>query len=661
MFDLTSRGLRHLAWLLQTFLTRSIWADTTDCENHSGSDSMKEGEGMEKTRRTSGQTAEPAIQVVCLGAGGGPSEDNVTGFLVRSTATQWSKNSVLAVDAGSHLAAITRILEDHFPLVSENLELRYPPKPRVGDEGSISRDQESPSPGTANPSSPEEESDIATPASIDDNPPVITTLETGAFAGLPFPHASARANALHVVREHVSTYLITHPHLDHVSGFVINTAAFHNTSRPKRLAALPFTVNAIKTHIFNNILWPNLTDEDGGVGLVTFQRLAEGGNIALGEGGGRGYIEICDGLGVRGFKVSHGHCMRGPGHIHRGSNANMPPETPGIQHSSTHPLHGTTAEVREGRSLSFSLPVQSAPGTPLYTGAAPEGLRTSNAGAANQSDQCVIDSTAYFIRTESTAHTPTKEVLIFGDVEPDSLSLSPRTAHVWAEAAPKIAAGTLAGIFIECSYTNTQGDAVLYGHLAPRHLIAELQNLAEMVKEARKEFAREKEELRKGRKRKRASNSLLSGLDSAVGLEHTHKSSKSRPITVKELDHPKAETDDEMMTDYAPSPTPGPGGRGATGTHTPLRTEPHPSAPAALNLGTISAEHSKAMLAAAFDAPLKGLKVVVIHVKDTLSDGPLVGETILRELQEAEKGLAEQGKGLGCTFIISKSGASYYF
>lgn len=574
------------------------------------------------------------------------------------------------MDAGSHLAAITRILEDHFPLVSDSPEspdAKSPPKQRNGNETNFSsRVHESPSRGTANPSSPEEDSDIATPASIEDNPPVITTLETGPFAGLPFLYASARANALHVVREHVSTYLITHPHLDHVSGFVINTAAFHNTSRPKRLAALPFTVNAIKTHIFNNVLWPNLTDEDGGVGLVTFQRLAEGGNIALGEGSGRGYIEICDGLGVRGFKVSHGHCMRGPGHIHRGSNANMPPETPGIQHTASHPIHGTTAESREGRSLSFSLPVQSAPGTPLYTGTAPDGVRTSTTGNTNQSDQCVIDSTAYFIRTESTAHTPTKEVLIFGDVEPDSISLSPRTAHVWAEAAPKIAAGTLTGVFIECSYTNSQGDAVLYGHLAPRHLIAELQNLAEMVREARKEHAREKEELRKGRKRKRASHSLVSGKDgSSTPYDNIpNKSSKSRPTAVKEYEHGnKLESDDEMMTDYAPSPTPGPGGRTtrATGTLTPSRPDSHPSAPAALNLGSVSAEHNKALMAAALDAPLKGLKVVVIHVKDTLMDGPLVGETILRELQEAEMNLAEQGKGLGCTFIISKSGGSYFF
>ena len=46
----------------------------------------------------------------------------------------------------------------------------------------------------------------------------------------------------------------------------INTAAFHATSRPKTLAALPSTVDAIKHHIFNDVIWPNLTDEDGGVG-----------------------------------------------------------------------------------------------------------------------------------------------------------------------------------------------------------------------------------------------------------------------------------------------------------------------------------------------------------------------------------------------------------
>jgi cAMP phosphodiesterase len=474
-----------------------------------------------------------------------------------------------------------------------------------------------------------------------DAEPPVTTLETGAFAGLPFPHASARANALHVVREHVSTYLITHPHLDHLSGFVINTAAFHNTSRPKRLAALPFTVAAIKTHIFNNIVWPNLTDEDGGVGLVTFQRLQEGGNIALGEGSGRGYIEVCDGLGVRGFKVSHGHCMKGTGHVHRGSavgavEGQMQMPAMGIHRASTYQSDGHAVQIadgREARSLSFSLPTQSAPGTPLYSGTnAPDPSRRgsiagTHAAAHANGTQCVIDSSAYFIRTSptSTSTTPSspnkeREILIFGDVEPDSLSLSPRTYHIWAEAAPKIAAGVLTGIFIECSYTNAQGDAVLYGHLAPRHLLAELQNLADMVREARRELEREREEARKGRKRKRASNGLIAASESDVA----RKSSRSRTYNIP------ADTNDEIMTDPPPaSPTPN---------------------------GARTRAHTPAVAAETGVLPLRGVKVVVMHVKDTLADGPLVGEQILNELIEGER-----ERGLGCAFDVAVGGGSYWF
>jgi cAMP phosphodiesterase len=577
-----------------------------------------------EVRKSSGNSNEPAIHVICLGSGGGPSEDNVTGFLVRSTATNWSKNSVIAVDAGSHLAAITRILEQDFPLVADP-ETKQPPNLL---NGSL-RHLESSSPVPPNVQLTDDESDIGTPFSEREAPVTITTLKEGAFAGLPFPHASARANALHIVREHISTYLITHPHLDHVSGFVINTAAFHNTSRPKRLAALPFTVNAIKNHIFNNIIWPNLTDEEGGVGLVTFQRLAEGGNIALGEGSGRGFIEVCDGLGVKGFKVSHGHCMRAPA-LHRGSNVTLP-DTPSFQHLAAQ-HHTAMGRGPEARSLSFSMPTQSAPATPGFGGLADQGRRASGDLPLAHSDQCVVDSTAYFIRTESTLTTPKREILIFGDVEPDSLSLSPRTALIWAEAAPKIAAGILTGIFIEVSFTNATGDAVLFGHLAPRHLLAELSTLADIVKEHKKSHEREKEEARQTRKRKRASRTEALHLDAAALTERKAKNMhldlrKARDSPVQGT--APYTTDDEMMTDYS---------RSATGANTPnLNTYllPHtPSAPAALDLNTVSPDHTRSLLAAAFDSPLKGVKVVIIHVKDTCSDGPLVGEQILRELEE---------------------------
>ncbi|KAL5114252.1 elongation factor EF-1 gamma subunit [Pleosporales sp. CAS-2024a] len=622
-------------------------------------------------RRSSGNSNEPAIQVICLGSGGGPSEDNVTGFLVRSTATSWSKNSFIAVDAGSHLAAITRILEQDFPFVADPDSASR--RPRSALDGSA-RFLGSSSPATANISLTDDESEIGTPCSELEAPVTITTLKEGAFAGLPFPHASARANALHIVREHISTYLITHPHIDHISGFVINTAAFHNTSRPKRLAALPFTVDAIKTHIFNNVIWPNLTDEEGGVGLVTFQRLAEGGNIALGEGSGRGYIEVCDGLGVKGFKISHGHCMRAPA-LHRGSNVNLP-ETPAFQHlAATHHV-GPTEDNHEGRSLSVSMANQSAPGTPGFSGGPDPGRRASGASASVHSNKCVVDSTAYFIRSESTLTTPRREILIFGDVEPDSVSLSPRTALIWAEAAPKIAAGILTGIFIEVSYTNSRSDDTLFGHLVPRHLLAELSTLAEMVKESKKEHEREREEARQTRKRKRASKGEALRLDASLTEQRKAKAIHLSKGVDTPLQATLPYTDDEMMTDYSRDVT-GANTPNQPAQHLPCNSQPSTqaqtpekpqaqpsttlSAPAAIHLSHMSTEHNRALLAAALDAPLKGVKIVVIHVKDTFQDGPLVGDQILKELVDGEREMGENGKGLGCIFEISRSGGSYWF
>ncbi|KAF2843664.1 hypothetical protein M501DRAFT_926084 [Patellaria atrata CBS 101060] len=566
------------------------------------------------------------------GSGGGPSEENVTGFLVRSTSSDWSKGSVLAVDAGSHLAAITRILEKDFPLVADRCTgaTVVPSTITPSDDGNPDRD----------------EYDSLAPSSRTTSPePTITVLQTGVFAGLPFPYASARANALHVVREHISTYLITHPHLDHVSGFVINTAGFHNTSRPKKLAALPSTVNAIKTYLFNDVIWPNLTDEDGGVGFVTFQRLAEGGNIALGEGHGRGYIEVCDGLSVKGFKVSHGHCMRGPGHVHRGSNADLVETITTEQPQQTHTHDRTTGSSKidgpVGRSLSWSHQA-SQPGTPLF----------SPANGILPGGQCVIDSTAYFIRAESehlhsstSSHAPnSKEILIFGDVEPDSLSLSPRTALVWSEAAPKIAQGILNGILIECSYSDEQADAVLFGHLAPRHLIAELSNLADMVRDAKREVEREKaeeEEKRRARKRKRTNtgpvhlngngNGTLE--DGTTGrLSRSKVRVTSQPPTALALDEVPT-PGSEVMRDQFDSPA----------SLTPVRRS------------------SLAVPPLSIDLPLRNVKVVIIHVKDTMVDGPLVGDVILAELKSYEASLVKQGRGLGCDFEVAKSGESYIF
>ena len=570
----------------------------------------------------------PALQVICLGSGGGPSEENVTGLLVRSIASDWTRGSLLAVDAGSHLAPIVKILERDFPLVS-----------------SI----EEPAGSTDNPRTPPSPDDDAEVAK-----PEPTILNSGPFAGLKLPNSSARANALHILRSYVNTYLVTHPHLDHLSGFTINTAAFHATSRPKTVAALPSTIEAIKNHIFNDVIWPNLSDEDGGVGFVTFQRLKEGGDVMVGEGEGRGYIEVSDGLSVKPFKVSHGVCTKGPpSHHHRGS-------VPNIHEQSQPPYHGShVGEPAPSlpRNVSMSGTGQySTPGTPR-TSFFSNSLPSPRLGPADYSGRsCVVDSTAYFVRDIES----NREVLIFGDVEPDSLSLTPRTYLVWQEAARKIAHGLLGGIFIESSYDDSQADAILFGHLNPKHLIIELQNLAAMVVDAK--AARNVE--MGAKKRKRSGPNGLDVVAKHAVRENEHKRSRSlagRSVLVQ--DRRRSSVPDHTMDDapIAASPL---SPMDATVHPKNDRRDPiqHPRehdnaiSPKAVRLSVSTTNDTEFAT-----LPLEGLKVVIIHIKDTMKDGPHVRDNILVQLQQHEETLREEGKGLGCEFVISGDGESYWF
>lgn len=617
-------------------------------------------------------------------SGGGPNEDNITGFLVRSIATRWAKNSVLAVDAGSHLAAITRLLAKDFPLVSRPPLPRLPNSSDTLDDASVIEDED------VEDGEPEE--------------PPTTTLKEGPFAGMPFPNESARANALHLVRECISTYLITHPHLDHISGMVINTAGLASTTRPKRLTALPSTVNAIKAHIFNDIIWPNLTDEDGGVGFVTFQRLPQGGNNMVGEGRGLGYIEVCDGLCVKGMKVSHGHCMRG----HQTQNQHHRDSEVGL--SEPHIVTGLGLESprKDAGPLDRRTPsisqVLSAPGTPGFF--SQQQMPTNTQPHTNGDPmlrQAVVDSTAYFIRDDPTG----REVLIFGDVEPDLVSLNPRTAQVWAEAAPKIVAGSLRAIFIECSYDDSQADAVLFGHLAPRHLVKEMVVLANIVKARRVE----ERERREGRKRKRsqakAAQQAANGeAPTSNGVDtHNKHSMRTRngtmdstaPSSVATTDDDTAEVNGlgplakrrvtkpprlanstlrqhSSLNEEQSSPSFLPVSNGINGSQHISFVDGGRSTVAARSHhgATSSVDHAVETLTPGLHhvnsnnlepavPPLDGLKVVIIHMKDTLRDGPLVGDSILAQLKEHEAAMrGVDGIGLGCEWIISKVGESYW-
>jgi hypothetical protein len=178
--------------------------------------------------------------------------------LVRSTSTEWSKSSVVAVDAGTLLAGIIRTLSEHI--------------------------------------------------SIDNNGKAV--VKDGPFVGMNLRHITAQANAAYIFREVIASVLITHPHLDHLSGLAINTPLVEASNGPKTVAALPSAISAMKNHMFNDVIWPNLSDEDGGAGLITYQRLVEGGNPRFGRGENRGYVRACDGLVTKCLSVSHGRCRQ---------------------------------------------------------------------------------------------------------------------------------------------------------------------------------------------------------------------------------------------------------------------------------------------------------------------------------------------------------------
>ncbi|KAI1359892.1 cAMP phosphodiesterase class-II [Xylaria arbuscula] len=477
-------------------------------------------------------------------------------MLVRGIDDGWTKGSVIAVDAGVQLAAITKILQETQP------------------EG------------------------LGTTVSLP------YRLEEGPFAGVEIQSNSAMVNAGSILRWIIDTFLVTHPHLDHISGFVINTAGPPG-ARPKRLVGTSSTISAIKTHIFNNVIWPNLSDENNGAGLVTFLRLVEGGSPAIGDGNSKGYLELTDSLAVKLFSVSHGHCIE------------------------RHPARGSVASLRYS-SFDASAAAGSPRGAPGSTAASgpPSLFRGSNAGQDKETIS-VYDSSAYFIRDNESG----REILIFGDVEPDTMSLSPRNLHIWEEAAPRIANGNLAAIFIECSYDNSQSDDRLFGHLTPRYLIQELQTLAATVETV----ALPQTTTESTKKRKRATEAGANTTDTSSSAN-----GDDRAISPKSVRPVKKPT----------SITAGPDRSGVD--------TPHIATPIAeMSLHDIEAEispHTQAPLIPKGSNALKGLKVIVIHVKDKLVDGALPGDVILAQLLEAE----EEAQ-LGCQFIISRAGQSFLF
>ena len=554
------------------------------------------------------------ILILPQGPSGGPREDNVTGLLVRAPQSEWRKGSLIAVDAGAHLAPIIHLLKREMPISSE----------KVAEPGHTQ------------------------------------ILEDGPFAGVKFPHISAKANALYVFRELLHSVLITHPHLDHLSAIAINTPALEFGREAKAIVALPSTIDAIKGHIFNDAIWPNLSDEGHGVGFITYRRLIEGGNPRLGSGESRGYISVCDGLTTKCWGVSHGKCHRRNHSIshQRGesfgwaqNDYNFP-----SRRMSRISDHGYFAAEQMHNAGAYP---------PAGASAVTPGQHARDPGSAVGSDHMFepVSSSAFFIRNDITG----QEVLIFGDIEPDTVSMYPRNHVVWEDAASKIAIDKLKGIFIECSYDDSTRDADLYGHLCPRHLVAELTFLAKCVISARKQ--------------KKLEMQIANG-EAMQTLGEEVKMTMHQPPTPAEMRKKRKRTapGDLMITpeleptEFASPPSPQAlhsnyvGTRSASATR--RKTSHHiidrPTTPASGRGRTVQfqspvkpadavAKGENVAAKEKLDQPLKGITVHIIHVKDTLMDGPQQGDVILGQLKKSSAEV-----GLGVEFDVTSYGESVW-
>lgn len=61
----------------------------------------------------------------------------------------------------------------------------------------------------------------------------------------------------------IESYYITHPHLDHINGMILNSPLMFERDllSQKTLYGLNFTTEALQKHVFNDIIWPNLANE----------------------------------------------------------------------------------------------------------------------------------------------------------------------------------------------------------------------------------------------------------------------------------------------------------------------------------------------------------------------------------------------------------------
>lgn len=375
---------------------------------------------------------------------------HTSSYLVKSAQTSWKKNCLLAVDAGSLASGILDILENQILL--PNVEAKKPQShfrtlysnlfsTRTGHTQVHNKHRSTSNDNNDNNLQQQQNEQHQQKNNYIPQP---------IFPPEALPHEKPLENTWHIVNNFVASVCVTHPHLDHISGLVINSGNF-NVFKPMVVAGLSFTIDSLLSYIFNGVIWPNLTNEGTDpVGLITLTRL-----------------------------------KRAKSHLHNDKLPALRYTQPGLATNLTvlpfAVSHGTACQVQGRRRSSVASSISSAPSSfsspiPSTSSTLPTGTNNNTHPHPSSHHPPTYLSTSYFITDTLT----NKTLLIWGDVEPDAVSNNPRNSSVWAHAAHLYNASMLSAIFIECSFPSPHEDALLFGHFSPSHLIHELKYLASL-------------------------------------------------------------------------------------------------------------------------------------------------------------------------------------
>lgn len=182
-------------------------------------------------------STQPAFDLIVVGCGGGPCEDNLSSYFLKSHRQTW-EDGFAALEAGSGMGAVSQLLstltasgQPYGPF----WDFKLPPTSSAED---------------GQPRSSRSLSSHSLPIRSDVK---ATPLPTQRLAYPPSKLAGTIYSSLH-------SFCVTHAHFDHIASLVLSAGALHNA--PKTVWGMPSTLEHL-VKVFEGGLWPHLADYTG--------------------------------------------------------------------------------------------------------------------------------------------------------------------------------------------------------------------------------------------------------------------------------------------------------------------------------------------------------------------------------------------------------------